>query len=99
MSKILITFAKTLHQSTKYNNIKKNINRCLNDNTYKPKLYLDYIMIFLVIISIILLIYNSTVHFERDFEYIEDLILQIFIIEYVLRLWVYNNTHEIILNH
>jgi voltage-gated potassium channel len=46
-----------------------------------------------------LLIYNSTVHFERDFEYIEDLILQIFIIEYVLRLWVYNNTHEIILNH
>ena len=46
-----------------------------------------------------MLIYNSTVHFERDFEYIEDLILQIFIIEYVLRLWVYNNTHEIILNH
>ena len=99
MSKILISFAKILHQSTKYNNIKKQIDRCLNDNTYKYKLYLDYIVIFLVIISIVLLIYNSTVHFERDFEYIEDLILQIFIIEYILRLWVYNNTHEIILNY
>jgi voltage-gated potassium channel len=55
-------------------------------------------MIFLVIVSILLLVYNSTNQSER-FQYLEDLILTVFISEYILRVWIYGDIHKIVIQH
>jgi len=55
-------------------------------------------MMILVIISIFLLVYNST-NDSRNFIFLEELILLIFVVEYIARVWIYGDIHKIILHN
>jgi len=56
-------------------------------------------MICLVLFSVILLIYEVDVQLTRIERLFEQVLIALFIIEYLLRAWLYNDAHKIILEH
>jgi len=95
---IIVIFATYLSQSSFYLKFKGDIRDLLTDENFKYKRYLDYLMIFLVIITVVILIYNSTNALEPYLKTIETVILYIFIGEYILRVWIYKDIHQIVLH-
>jgi voltage-gated potassium channel len=97
--KLLISFAFYIDSNVKYKKIKNFFNRLMNDDDYQPKKIFDFFMLFLVITSVGILLYDI----KHDLNpYLEDfdfyVVTTVFAIEYVLRLWVYNDIHKIILD-
>jgi voltage-gated potassium channel len=96
--RLLISFAFYIDSNVKYKKAKKFFNRLMNDNDYRLKKFFDFFMLFLVIASVGILLYDI----KHDLNpYLEDfdfyIVTMIFAVEYVLRLWVYNDIHKIIL--
>ena len=56
-------------------------------------------MICLVLFSVFLLIYEVDTQLTRIDMLFEHVVIILFIIEYLLRAWLYNDVHEIILEH
>jgi len=52
-----------------------------------------------VLFSVILLIYEVDVQLTRIERLFEQVLIALFIIEYLLRAWLYNDAHKIILEH
>ncbi len=74
-----------------YDIIKSKVNMLMNDRAYAGKRYFDLCMMVLIIISVTLLVMELTHDGEGVWENIyglDDVILAIFIMEYVSRLWV-----------
>jgi len=70
----------------------------MNDDEYAPKKIFDFFMLFLVITSVGILLYDIKHDLNpwlEDFDFY--VVTMIFAIEYLIRLWVYNDTHKIIL--
>ena len=74
-----------------YGVIKDKTNRLMNDRTYAGKRYFDLFMMALVIGSVVLLIFEIDIRRKNIWVnpyIVDDVILIIFVIEYILRLWV-----------
>jgi len=96
--KLLISFAFYLDSNVKYKKIKSFFNRLMNDDDYQPKKIFDFFMLFLVITSVGILLYDIKHHLKPWIENFDFYVVTtIFAVEYVLRLWVYNDIHKIIL--
>ncbi|MDH5465457.1 MAG: NAD-binding protein [Thiovulaceae bacterium] len=98
LSRLLVKFALYLSKSPRYKSLKKFF-RDLIENTHKPyKKYFDIFMIFVVISSILLLIQEVN-HVLPDWLlfYNYEIVTIIFIVEYILRLWIYNDIHRMII--
>ena len=95
--KFIILFATYLSNSQQYFNIKNRVREILINPKCKYKRFVDYFMIILVIVSILLLIHGSTNVLEAHHKILDKLILYIFVIEYVLRVWIYKDIHIVIL--
>ena len=70
----------------------------MNDDNYFPKKVFDVFMLFLVLISVGILLYDIKHHIYsllEDFDFY--VVTTIFAIEYLIRLWVYNDIHKIII--
>lgn len=97
----IVRFSFKLEKSYRYNAIKNLFYNLLDNPNSKSRIVFDVIMIFLILFSIVLLIY-SVKHleskmfseFSRSFELF---IVIIFICEYSLRFWVYNHNHQLII--
>ncbi|MFQ5964023.1 MAG: ion transporter [Candidatus Scalinduaceae bacterium] len=74
-----------------YEILKNKTNRLMNDRSYEGKRYFDLFMMLLVIVSVILLLFEietgQKVPWTNPFV-VDDVILIIFIVEYLSRLWV-----------
>ncbi|NPA12013.1 MAG: potassium transporter TrkA [Epsilonproteobacteria bacterium] len=97
-TKALIAFAFFLGSSPTYKKIKTFFWRLMNDDDFKYKKYFDFFMFFLVLLSVGILLYDIK---HQVHPWLEDLdfyfITLVFAFEYVVRLWVYNDIHKIIL--
>jgi len=97
--RLLIAFAFYLDSNQKYLKIKKFFTRLMNDDNFKYKHYFDVFMFFLVLISVGILLYDirHEIHpLVEDFDYY--FITGVFLIEYIIRVWVYDDIHKIIIN-
>ena len=99
MKKIILDTALKLGQSTRYQTTKKYINAILNDSYNPKKKILDAFMIFLIITSILILIYEVQNSIPSWMDYYDIYVVSfIFLIEYILRVWVYSDIHKIIID-
>ena len=96
--KLLIAFAFYLDSNQRYKRIKRFFWRLMNDESFLYKRFFDSFMFILVLISVGILLYDVKyeVHpFFEDFDYY--FITYVFLIEYIIRVWVYNDIHKIII--
>lgn len=95
----IVYIAIFISKSQEYKNIKDLWRDILINSESKYRKIVDYSMIFLVIVSIILLVYDSENRLDQNLQILEDLILSIFLVEYLARVWIYKDIHKIVLHH
>ena len=98
IKRLIIAFAFYLDSNTTYNKIKRFFWRLMNDDNFIYKKFFDSFMFVLVLVSVGILLYDikHEIHpFLEDFDYY--FITGMFLIEYIIRVWVYNDIHKIII--
>jgi len=96
--KIMLKIAFFLHRSKRYRKIKKLFYNFLQNPDYIYKKYFDMFMIFLILVSVVILVYevkNPVPQWIDDFDVYA--VTTIFALEYILRFWVYNDFHVLII--
>ena len=96
--KLIIAFAFYLDANPTYNKIKRFFWRLMNDDSFVYKKFFDSFMLILVLISVGILLYDikhEIYPLLEDFDYY--FITSVFLIEYLIRIWVYNDIHKIII--
>ncbi|MDD2658727.1 MAG: NAD-binding protein [Methylococcales bacterium] len=99
LTRLIVNFACLLKASANYRNTKLFFYNLLENPESRIKSNFNVVMICLVLSSVFLLIYEVDTQFtgiERLFEYF---LVTLFIIEYLLRAWLYNDVHKIILEN
>jgi len=96
--KYLVTVSYFLEGSTRYKRIKGFFNNLLNNDDYPYKKYFDLFMVFIILSSVIILVVDVREHVAVWLErYDFYVVTYIFIIEYLLRLWVHDDMHKVII--
>jgi len=99
LTRLIVYFAYFLKTSAGYRNTKLFFYNLLENTNSRLKSYFDVFMVILVLLSVFLLVYEvGKIPSEIDRIY-EHTIVSIFIIEYLLRAWLYNDNHKLILEH
>lgn len=97
LSKLIIYAAYFLKSSVAYNRSKRAIYDLLENPRSKTKAYFDMFMIGVIVASIVFLVYEVR-HETGDFGvYFERCVLAVFVLEYLLRFWIYSDTHLLLL--
>jgi voltage-gated potassium channel len=99
LTRLLVRFAYFLKTSPRYRNTKLFFYNLLNNPDSRIKAYFDGTMICLVLLSVFLLIYEVDTRLTQIDQRFEQVLIALFIVEYLLRAWLYNDVHEIILEH
>ncbi|MDD4913759.1 MAG: NAD-binding protein [Methylococcales bacterium] len=97
ISKLIVYAAYYLKSSDAYNKSKKAVFDLLENQRSPWKSYFDMFMIGLIVLSIVFLIYDVQHDTGAVGDYFEHTVLVVFVCEYLLRLWIYSDTHIIIL--
>jgi voltage-gated potassium channel len=98
MSKLIVSLAYTLGASRGYYNFKHFFYELLESQTAKKRRYFDFFMIFLVLSTVAILIYEVN---HKPLEWLdtyETVAIVIFIIEWLSRLWISSHIHRQIIN-
>jgi len=98
LSRLIVYFAYFLKSSPYYRNTKRFFYNLLENADSRIKSYFDVVMICLVLLSVFLLIYEVDTQFTKIDMLFEHVLIVLFIIEYLLRAWLYNDVHKIILD-
>jgi voltage-gated potassium channel len=99
MKHLLLSIALSLHASKRYNAIKKYLRVLLTGTGNPYKKYLDAFIIFLIITSVFILVYEVTNSVPLWLDYYDFYFVSfVFLIEYILRLWVYNDISKYIVD-
>ncbi|MEJ2608689.1 MAG: NAD-binding protein [Candidatus Thiodiazotropha sp.] len=98
-SQRVINYCYSLEGAVRYKTLKSRAFNLLENPRAPIRPYFDLFMISLVLLSVWLLIYEV----NHDLGHLGDLIqlgaLAIFIIEYLLRFWIFNDSHKVIIEH
>ena len=94
MQKFFVDIAFLLHRSKRYNETKKFFYDILEDKNNQVKKYVDYFMIFLILSSVGLMVYEvkNPIHYLLDI-YDYYIVTIFFAVEYMIRLWLKGNFH------
>ncbi len=94
----MVALAYQLEESERYRSWKNKIYDLL-ENPYAPiRPYFDLAMTVLVLTSVFFLLYRVKHHLGEWADWYEDMVVSLFIIEYLGRMWVYDNVHRHILD-
>ncbi len=96
--KFIVYFAYQLKTSRAYTQSKRFFYNLLENSQSRMKSYFDIFMICLVMLSVFFLVYNVEHTLNYTFELFEKGVVTIFIAEYLLRVWLYSDSHLIIIN-
>jgi voltage-gated potassium channel len=99
LTRLIVYVAYFLKTSPYYRNTKRFFYNLLENPDSRIKSYFDVVMICLVLFSVFLLIYEVDTRLTKIDMLFEHVVIILFIIEYLLRAWLYNDVHEIILEH
>jgi voltage-gated potassium channel len=93
----ILDFAYYLDTSKSYQRRKQFFYRLLEDDKFKYKKYVDFLMITLIFISVIVLIREVKHHVNDYLLFFSNYIISfVFFVEYMLRLWVSSSVSKII---
>jgi len=99
LTRLIVHFAYFLKSSPHYRNTKRFFYNLLENPDSRIKSHFDVVMICLVLLSVFLLIYEVDTELARIDMLFEHVLIILFVIEYLLRAWLYNDVHKIILEH
>jgi len=96
--KLLVDFSFFLEESKRYNKIKNFFRNLLDNQNYKYNKYFNYLMIFLIISSVVIII-DEVKHPVENWLLFYDIyvVTTFFVIEYLARMWVHDDMHKIII--
>ena len=97
LTRLVVYIAYLLKTSVRYRKAKSFFFNLLENPQSRLKSYFDIFMILLVMISIFDLVYEVDHGVMPATEAIEYIVISIFIVEYLLRGWLYSDSHLIIL--
>ena len=96
-TRLFVDFAYFLQTSRRYKHFKKFFYNLLENANYRYKRYFDIFMIFLIFLSVFVLIREVKSHVNDFLMFFNNYIVSvIFFIEYILRVWVYSDSSEMI---
>ncbi len=95
----LIRFAYRLETSRRYTQAKSFTYRLLVDPRSRLRAAFDMVMIVLVLSSVIQLIYEVRHDLGAYADLYELFIVGVFVIEYLARMWLYSDSHKILIEH
>ncbi len=95
----IVGIAFFLHASPRYRHVKKFIYNFLENPNYPYKRFFDYAMMVLIAISIYILIRHVKHDVSADWLFFNNYVISfIFLVEYLLRLWVYSDNSKAIID-
>jgi len=96
--KYLVAFSYFLESAHRYQKIKKFFNNLLNNDEYPYKKYFDIFMVFVILSSVSILVIDVREHVYDWLDYYDlYIVTTIFVVEYLLRLWVHDDIHKVII--
>jgi voltage-gated potassium channel len=98
-SETLIRAAYWLQASARYAGLKGFFHRLLVDPRSRRRAILDGVMIVLVLTSVFLLIYDVRHQPGPWADAFEIFVVTVLIIEYLLRMWLHSDSHQILIEH
>lgn len=98
LARSVVYFSYFLKTSEHYRQIKQFFYNLLENPQSKMKSYFDVFMICLVMLSVFFLVYNVEHTLSEMGEFFEQGVVVIFIAEYLLRAWLYSDSHRIIID-
>jgi voltage-gated potassium channel len=99
LSKEIVRFSYFLDDSDRYKAVKRFFFDLLVEPQSNLRAYFDISMIVLVLASVSLLVYEIKNDLGLFGDMFEAFIVSLFISEYLLRAWVYNDSHRIVIEH
>jgi len=97
-SQILVDIAFLLEGSEKYKRVKIFFKNLFENEDYRLKRYFDYFMIFLILSSVVIIIEEVKTPISKWLYYYDVyFVTGVFVIEYLIRLWVYNDVRKIVI--
>ncbi|SMG62269.1 TrkA-N domain protein [methanotrophic bacterial endosymbiont of Bathymodiolus sp.] len=98
-TRLILFFAYSLKTSIRYQKTKAFFYNLLENLQSKLKSWFDVFMIILVISSVFSLIYEVQNTASEWASIFENFVVVVFICEYLLRGWLYSDTHNLIIKH
>ncbi|OYY94008.1 MAG: potassium channel protein [Hydrogenophilales bacterium 28-61-23] len=99
LAQLLVRLAYRLQASSRYAQLKGFFHKLLTDpRSHRRKLF-DSFMIALVLVSVMLLIYEVRHPLGPWADVFEVFVVTVFVSEYLLRMWLYNDSHKILIEH
>ncbi|BDY12078.1 potassium channel protein [Hydrogenimonas cancrithermarum] len=96
--KYLVAFSYFLESAPRYQRIKRFFNDLLNNDDYPYKKYFDLFMVAIILSSVTILVIDVREHVAAWLDYYDlYIVTSIFIVEYLLRLWVHDDMHKVII--
>ena len=97
MSKVIKT-AYFIKGCSRYQNVKNFFYNLLENDQYRYKKYFDIFMILIILSSVTILVIDVREHIPQWLDdYDLYFVTAVFVIEYLLRMWVYSDVHKIII--
>jgi voltage-gated potassium channel len=98
-AKYIVKRCYAIEDSARYKRTKSFFYDLLVNPSARIRPYFDIFMIVLVLASVFLLIYEVKTDLGMFSRVFEGVAVSIFLVEYLLRLWLYNDSHKIIIEH
>ena len=99
LSKYLVQFCYELEDSIRYKRSKQFFYDLIENPRSRMRPYFDVSMIALVISSVYLIIYEVRHDLGTFGQVFEWFAVSVFLLEYLLRFWLYNSSHKIMIEH
>ncbi|MBV5321941.1 MAG: ion transporter [Sulfuricurvum sp.] len=94
----IVGIAFFLSASPRYRHSKKFFHNLLENPSYPYKKFFDYTMMILIVISVYILVHHVKYEVKPDWLFFNNYVISvIFLIEYLLRLWVYSDNSKAII--
>lgn len=99
IAKSVVNLAYFLHTYHPYQRVKIFCYNLLENPHYRYKKYFDYFMIGLIFLSVYILIHSVKHELSNDWLFFNNYIISlIFLVEYLIRLWVYSDNSKMIID-
>lgn len=99
LGKWIVVFAFFLHSYSPYRKTKNFIYNLLENSHYPYKKYFDYGMILLIFVSVYILIRHVKYEMSPFWIFFNNYVISIiFLIEYLLRLWIYSDSAKMVID-
>ncbi len=99
IARLIVSFAYYLDSSKIYKKVKGFAYDILENPKSRIKPYFDAFIIFLVLVTVSILIYDIAHHLTYHFEIVENVAVSIFILEWLGRFWIHDDLRFHIINY